>query len=164
MSGGVAPGGSCLSCVCETAVICALAMRISTFGWKNTLMMPRPLYEVASICSMSLTVVVSPRWAWVRNAAGHQIRLQAGVLPDDGDHRDPDVRKDIDGRSQGSERTDDEDDQGEDDEGIGAPQGDADDGNHAVGAPSVFIGACPSTAASRRERRVALHKMGISSC
>jgi hypothetical protein len=43
ISGGVCPGGIWRSCVCTAAVICAFAMRISTPGWKNTLMMPSPL-------------------------------------------------------------------------------------------------------------------------
>ena len=43
MSGGVVLGGICLSCVCEIAVICALASRMSAPGWKKTLMMPSPL-------------------------------------------------------------------------------------------------------------------------
>ena len=43
VSGGVAPGGSCLSNVCEIAVTWALAVRISTLGWKKILTMPNPL-------------------------------------------------------------------------------------------------------------------------
>ena len=43
ISGGVAPGGIALIRVCEIAVTWALAVRISTFGWKNILMMPKPL-------------------------------------------------------------------------------------------------------------------------
>jgi hypothetical protein len=44
------------------AVICALASRTSAPGWKKTFTMPMPGREVASMCSMSLTVVVSERW------------------------------------------------------------------------------------------------------
>ena len=62
ISGGVEPGGNCLSMVCEIAVTWAFAVRMSTFGWKKTLTMPTPLYEFATMCSMSLTVVVSARW------------------------------------------------------------------------------------------------------
>ena len=43
MSGGVVFAGICLSWVCEIAVIWAFASRMSAPGWKNTLMMPRPL-------------------------------------------------------------------------------------------------------------------------
>jgi len=32
ISGGVVPGGICLTIVCETAVTCALAVRMSAFG------------------------------------------------------------------------------------------------------------------------------------
>ncbi len=34
-----------------------------------------------------------------RDTAGHVLRLQAGVLPDDRYHRDADVRKDVDRRA-----------------------------------------------------------------
>jgi len=37
------PAGICFSRVCEIAVTCALAVRMSTFGWKKILMMPKPL-------------------------------------------------------------------------------------------------------------------------
>ena len=61
MSGGVMPGGICLTTTCEIAVTCALATAMLTPGWKKTLTMPMPAYEVASMCSMSFTVVVSAR-------------------------------------------------------------------------------------------------------
>src|SRR5579863_257623 len=61
ISGGVAPGGICLIRVCAIAVTCAFAMLMFTVGWKKILTMPKPVYEVASMCSMSLTVVVSER-------------------------------------------------------------------------------------------------------
>jgi hypothetical protein len=47
--------------VCEIAVTWALAVRMSTLGWKKILMTPKPLKELASMCSMSLTVVVRAR-------------------------------------------------------------------------------------------------------
>jgi hypothetical protein len=56
------PAGICRTTTCATAVTCALATATSTPGWKNTLTMPMPAYDVASMCSMSLTVVVRPRW------------------------------------------------------------------------------------------------------
>jgi hypothetical protein len=120
--------------VCEIAVTWELAMRMSTFGWKNTLVM-LDMLDVVNCrrqCALELG----------RHAAGHLIRRQAGVLPDDGDHRDSDIWKDIDGRAQSGERTNYKDDQREHDEGIRPPQGDADDGNHAAGAPKsrpVFV-------------------------
>src|SRR5580658_11315502 len=61
MSGGVMPGGRLLMLAWQMALICAMAMSIFTFGWKNTLMTPMPLSDWDSMCSMSLTVVVSPR-------------------------------------------------------------------------------------------------------
>src|ERR1700733_8226037 len=61
ISGGVAPGGICLSNVCEIAVTCAFAVAILTDGWKKILTMPKVVYEFASMCSMSLTVVVNER-------------------------------------------------------------------------------------------------------
>ena len=36
-------GGNCLIIVCEIAVTCAFAVRISTPGWKNILTMPMPV-------------------------------------------------------------------------------------------------------------------------
>ena len=56
------PGGICRTTTCAIAVTWAFATATSTPGWKNTLTMPMPVYEVASMCSMSLTVVVSARW------------------------------------------------------------------------------------------------------
>ena len=59
--GGVMPGGRPRTVDWQIAVICAMAMSIFTFGWKNTLITPIPLSDSDSICSMSLTVVVIPR-------------------------------------------------------------------------------------------------------
>ena len=61
ISGGVMPGGSCRSCVCETAVTCAIAWTTFALGWKNTLMTAMPSSDCDSMCSMSSTVVVSAR-------------------------------------------------------------------------------------------------------
>ena len=60
-SGGVAPGGSCLSSVCEIAVTCAVAASIFALGWKKIFTTPTPASDWLSMCSMSLTVVVSAR-------------------------------------------------------------------------------------------------------
>ena len=43
ISGGVMLGGICFSTVCEIAVTCALAVRMSVPGWKKTLTMPTPV-------------------------------------------------------------------------------------------------------------------------
>ena len=77
ISGGVAPGGSCLSKVCEIAVTCALAVAILTEGWKKILTMPNVVYEFASICSISLTVVVSARSNGADDASSHLIGRHA---------------------------------------------------------------------------------------
>ena len=61
ISGGVMPGGRPRTVAWQIAVICAMAMSIFTFGWKNTLITPIPLSDWDSMCSMSLTVVVIPR-------------------------------------------------------------------------------------------------------
>jgi hypothetical protein len=61
MRGGVAPGGICLTAVCEIAVTCAVAASIAAPGWKKILMTEMPGSDWLSTCSMSLTVVVSPR-------------------------------------------------------------------------------------------------------
>jgi hypothetical protein len=45
------------------------------------------------MCSMSLTVVVSDALEQRRDAAGHLVRRQAGVLPGHRDHRHPDLGK-----------------------------------------------------------------------
>jgi len=59
--GGVMPGGRPRTVDWQIAVICAMAMSIFTFGWKNTLITAIPLRDWDSMCSMSLTVVVRPR-------------------------------------------------------------------------------------------------------
>ena len=43
------------------------------------------------------------------NAAGHLIGGKAGILPNDGNHRNSNVWKDVDRRAQGRERANDED-------------------------------------------------------
>ncbi len=60
-SGGVMPGGSCRTWVCIDATTCEMAVWMLAVGWKNTLMTVMPASEVDSMCSMSLTTVVSPR-------------------------------------------------------------------------------------------------------
>ena len=55
-----------------------------------------------------------------RDATGHLIRLQAGVLPDHGDDGDSDLRKDVDRRAQEGERPGDQNDQREHQKRVGA--------------------------------------------
>ena len=61
ISGGVMPGGIWRSTVCSIAVTCAIAVWILALGWKKTLMTEMPTRLCDSMCSMSLTVVVSVR-------------------------------------------------------------------------------------------------------
>src|SRR6478752_10001789 len=58
-SGGVMPGGSCRTCVCTDATVCAMADWMLAFGCRKTLITVMPGSEVDSMCSMSLTTVVS---------------------------------------------------------------------------------------------------------
>ena len=58
------PGGSCRTCVCSAATTCAMAVWMFALGWKKTLMIVMPASDVDSMCSISLTVVVSPRSFW----------------------------------------------------------------------------------------------------
>ena len=60
-SGGVVPCGMDLTATCAIAVICAIAISTLTFGWKNTFTSPTPFNDCVSVCSTSLTVVVSER-------------------------------------------------------------------------------------------------------
>src|SRR4051794_22403414 len=61
MNGGVVPGGSLRSADCEIDVICATAASVLAPGWENTLTIDVPRSVCDSMCSISLTVVVSPR-------------------------------------------------------------------------------------------------------
>jgi hypothetical protein len=54
-----------------------------------------PLSDCDSMCSMSLTVVVMLRSLLAGDAVGHLLGGEAGVLPDDADDGDIDVRKDV---------------------------------------------------------------------
>jgi hypothetical protein len=62
-----------------------------------------------------------------RDAVGHVLGGKAVIRPDDADYRDVDVREDIGGRAQDRERADDEDQHGENHEGIWAAQRELDD-------------------------------------
>ncbi len=69
------------------------------------------------------------------DAAGHLVRRQAGILPDHADHGDADVGKDVGRRAQRRERSDDQEQQREHDEGVRPAQRDADQCNHKTGIP-----------------------------
>ena len=57
---------------------------------------------------------------------GHFLGGDAGVRPDDADHRDVDFGEDVGGHAEGGEDAQDDDHHGHDDEGVGAPEGEAD--------------------------------------
>ena len=97
--------------------------------------MPTPGRRCASMCSMSLTVVVSARSERGDDAPRHAVGRQAGVLPDDADDRDADIGKDVGGRAQRRERADDQDQQRQHDEGVGPRERNADKGDHRPGSP-----------------------------
>jgi hypothetical protein len=67
-----------------------------------------------------------------RDAPGHLVRRQARVRERGRDDRNADVRKDVGRRAQRSERPDDEDQEREDDERVGAVQREADDPVHCA--------------------------------
>ena len=53
---------------------------------------------------------------------GHLLRRDAGVGPDDADHRNIDFGKDVGGHADDGQHAQDDDQHGHDDEGVGAPQ------------------------------------------
>ena len=65
MNAGAVPGGIWRVVVCATAVNSAIASSTRAPGWKKILVMLRPFMVWDSMCSMSLTVVVSERSYWV---------------------------------------------------------------------------------------------------
>ena len=95
-----------------------------------------PLSDCDSMCSMSLTVVVMPRSLLKTMRFGHLLRGEAGVLPDDGHHRNVDVRKDIRGHRFDAVDAKDQDQKREDDEGIRPPQRKPDNPHHRAGIRS----------------------------
>jgi len=60
-SGGVMPGGIWRTIACTEEVTWASAVWMLASGWKNTLITAMPASDCDSMCSMSLTVVVSER-------------------------------------------------------------------------------------------------------
>ncbi len=61
MNGGVVPGGICRTTVWAMAVTWETAASMCALGWKKTLTTATPASDCDSMCSMSLTVVVSAR-------------------------------------------------------------------------------------------------------
>src|SRR5579859_4145334 len=60
-NGGVVPWGRKRNWVCDTAVICAMAVAIFTCGWKYTFTTATPTSDCDSMWSILSTVVVSVR-------------------------------------------------------------------------------------------------------
>ena len=60
-SGGVVPGGICRRTVCAIAVTCDTAASMRAFGRKKIFTTEIPASVCDSMCSMSLTVVVTAR-------------------------------------------------------------------------------------------------------
>ena len=65
MKPGVVPGGIWRTVLCAVAVSSDIAISTRAPGWKKTLTILRPFMLWDSMCSMSLTVVVSERSYWV---------------------------------------------------------------------------------------------------
>src|SRR5580698_4628901 len=65
MNGAAVPGGRLWSWLCEMLVTWALALSMLAPGWRNVLMMARPLRVIDSVCSMLLTTVVMLRSTFV---------------------------------------------------------------------------------------------------
>ncbi|MEH2584734.1 hypothetical protein V1281_006629 [Nitrobacteraceae bacterium AZCC 2161] len=59
------------------------------------------------------------------DTTGHLVRRQAGILPDDADHGDTDIRENVGRRAQRGQRSDNQQQQSEHDKGIWPAQGDA---------------------------------------
>ncbi len=89
------------------------------------------------------------------DAAGHLIRRQPGILPDDADHRNADVGKDIGRRPQRRQRADDQDQQRQHDERIGARQRYANERDHRQGVSVIAKKNSSVGAPLRRRTRIA---------
>src|SRR5438094_520970 len=79
-----------------------------------------------------------------RKPAFHLLRIQAGILPGDGDHRDIDIGKDVRRRPQNNDWTEDENEQSQDNKGIGTAERYFDDPHLAFSSPSSRM--CSGTA------------------
>ena len=60
-NGGVVPGGAVCSCVCETAMICAIDRSWLAFGWKKYFTTASLFTDCDSVCSTSFTTVCAVR-------------------------------------------------------------------------------------------------------
>jgi hypothetical protein len=71
-----------------------------------------------------------------RKPVFHLLRIEAGILPGDGDHRDIDSGKDVRRRPLNNDGTEDENEQSEDNKGIGTAERHFDDPYLAFSFPS----------------------------
>ena len=112
-----------------------------------------PRSDCDSTCSMSLTVVVRKRSKIDDDAVRHLVGGEAAVVPDDGDDRNVDIRKDVSRRALDGQRSDAEDEKRQDHEGVGPVERDADD-------PHVRFDLISRAFAvtSRRVKRLAHHR------
>ena len=90
-----------------------------------------------------------------RDAPRHLIGRQAGILPDDADHRNADVGEDVGRRPQRRQRADDQDQQRQHDERIGARQRYANERNHRRGVSVIAKKNSSGGAPWRRPTRIA---------
>ncbi len=94
------------------------------------------LHDAAAVIRLALDVLdVADRrgqvaFIVVDDPARHVRRQQAGVGPDRGDDGYPDRRKDVGRRLENRDGAEQQDEDGEDDEGVGPPQRDQDKGVH----------------------------------
>ncbi len=90
---------------CEMALTCAVAESMLAPGWKKILTMERPEADVDSMCSMSLTVVVTDQLKRPDDALFHLLGIEACIAEYGRDHGNIDVGKDVGGRAQDDDRT-----------------------------------------------------------
>ena len=86
-------------------------------------MTPTPSSDWLSMCSMSLTEVGQHALVDEDDARFDLVGGHAGVLPDDADDRDVDLREDVRGHAVDADRAEDGDQQRHHDERVGARQG-----------------------------------------
>ena len=93
--------------------------------------MPNVVYEFASMCSMSFTVVVSARSNGVMTRPAIWSGGKPVVLKGDADDGNVDAGEDVDRHAQRRERAEEENQQRRNDERVGAGERDPDYGKHA---------------------------------
>ena len=91
-------------------------------GWKKILTTAMPLSDCDSMCSTSLTSVVTKRSEFEVMRCFHLLRLEAGVVPDQADDRNVDVREDVGGRARDDDRGEQHDDERHHDERVGSSE------------------------------------------